>query len=29
MVLSPSGYSTGPTIGVGLNYSPKFLQFGK
>ena len=29
MVLSPNGYSTGPTIGVGLNYSPKFLQFGK
>lgn len=29
MVISPSGYMTGPSIGVGLNYSPKFLQFGK
>lgn len=29
MLISPNGYSTGPMIGVGLNYTPKFLQFGK
>lgn len=26
---SSGGINTGPYIGVGLNYSPKFLQFGK
>ena len=26
---SNSGYSVGPYLGIGLNYSPKFLQFGK
>lgn len=29
MVITQNGYSTGPMIGVGINYSPKFLQFGK
>jgi len=29
MAFSKDGYSTGPYIGLGLNYSPKFLQFGK
>lgn len=29
LVFTPNGYSTGPSIGFGLNYSPKFLQFGK
>ena len=29
MVITNSGYTAGPLIGVGLTYSPKFLQFGK
>lgn len=29
MSLTTNGYQAGPVIGVGLYYSPKFLQFGK
>lgn len=29
MSLATDGYQAGPIIGVGLYYSPKFLQFGK
>ncbi len=29
MVITPNGYTTGPLVGVGLNFTPKFLQFGK
>lgn len=29
MSLTTDGYQAGPVIGVGLYYSPKFLQFGK
>ncbi len=29
MVITPNGYTTGPSVGVGLNFTPKFLQFGK
>jgi hypothetical protein len=29
MVFTSNGYQAGPTIGVGLQYSPKLLQFGK
>jgi len=29
MLLTTDGYQAGPIIGVGLHYSPKFLQFGK
>ena len=28
-VLNQGGYSSGPYIGIGLSYSPKWLQFGK
>lgn len=29
MVITTNGYQAGPVIGVGLHYSPEFLQFGK
>lgn len=29
MVLTTDGYQVGPTVGIGLSYSPKILQFGK
>jgi hypothetical protein len=29
MVFTTNGYQAGPVIGIGLHYSPKFLQFGK
>lgn len=29
MTINQNGYSSGPTIGLGVYYSPKWLQFGK